>query len=624
MKLPGTALRAYFRDAREAFAHAPVEVLMGVVVAVTFSIAIRAEGQEGGEWWMRVFAAAAIALPLVFAASVLRARGVVGGPARWGATSLFLAVAGAYAMWIFDPDLPSEGWRATALAGAAWLALTLVPLAGGGDDEARRWRFWRFDALLLARIITVGLYGAALYAALAGAVAAVVSLFELDAPDHLYQDLAGAVFFALVPWVVAGGVPALAAEVRDRSSVPLTAVRRVGRYLYAVVLVVYLAILFAYTVKVLATGDLPKNLLSPIVLFAGLAGLLGGIFLEPLLEDPESRGVGRLVRAFPALLLPLLPLPIWAVGVRQDQYGWTEFRYLRLVVLLALLVLAIAGTVRLVRRRRPLLALVPALLAAALLAGSVGPWSAQAVSRRDQSARLRSALADAGLMRGGRLVRPLLPPKAGPTERVTLAPDRYERVTGSLRYLFRTHGPRAAARVMGADLRAYEYGEEVIQALAIREGCRVQHQVVVWGELPEAAPMRVRGGTLYNVHSREMGAPPGTELVVAVPITLGTTAARLELGGLRARAELAPLVARIRARPLEECEGTSTGHTTLAVDDARVSLVDEQGRARGELIVMRIGYGSTSSDTTGRPLPPLRLMQVQGLAVVWDSVPAVP
>ncbi|HYW10053.1 MAG TPA: hypothetical protein VE913_24010, partial [Longimicrobium sp.] len=63
------SIRGYLADARDAFAYAPLEIAMGIVVAITFSISIRADGQEG-EWWVRVFAAAIIALPLVFAASV--------------------------------------------------------------------------------------------------------------------------------------------------------------------------------------------------------------------------------------------------------------------------------------------------------------------------------------------------------------------------------------------------------------------------------------------------------------------------------------------------------------------------------------------------------------------------
>lgn len=610
MKLPGTALRAYFRDAREAFAHAPVEVLMGVALAVTFSVSIR---EQDAEWWVRVFVAAVLALPLVFGASVLRARGVLSKGARWGATALALVCAGAYAAWILSPSLESEGWRAAALAGAAWLALTLA--AFPGDPAGRRRRFWRFNALLLGRILAVGLYGAALFAALAGAVAAVTSLFELRTPEHLYQDLAGAVFFALVPWVVAGGVPVLAAEGDGRS--PLTVVRRAGRYLYAVVLVVYLAILFAYTIKVAATGDLPKNILSPIVLFAGLAGLLGGIFLEPLQDDPESRGVARLVRVFPALLLPLLPLPIWAVGVRQDQYGWTEFRYLRLLVLLALAVLAVWGTVRLARRRPPLLAVVPAVLAAALLLGSVGPWSAQAVSRRDQTARLRTALTEAGMMRGGRLVRPLLPPGQPSRTPATLPDDQYANVSGALRYLYDAHGAAAAGRALGTSVARYENGWQAVSALAIRGGCRRDSTGMYIGSLPGGAPIPTSGGTLYLVSTdpwRRDGNPAAGAVDIAVE---GTTATVTRRGPTpwSARADLAPLARILVESRSAECDGAAQ-NAVLTLQNARVPLLDAQGRALGELVVTSMRYGGSSPDPANT-----KAMKVQGLDAVVIARP---
>lgn len=605
MKLPVT-LRAYARDARDAFAHAPVEVLMGVALAVTFSIAVR---DEGSDWWIRIFVAAVIALPLVFGASVLRARGVLSGASRWGATALALAAAGAYAAWLFDPDLESEGWRAAALAAAAWLALLLAPYPGAEAD--RRRRTWRFDALLLARILGVGLYGAALFAALAGAVAAVISLFELRRPEHLYEDLAGAVFFALVPLVVAGGVPVLVAEARE--SAPLRAVRLAGRYLYAVVLLVYLAILFAYTIKVAVTGDLPKNLLSPIVLFAGLAGLLGGMFLEPLQDDPESRGVARLVRFFPALLLPLLPLPIWAVGVRQDQYGWTEFRYLRLLVLCAMAVLAVWGTVRLVRRRAPLLSPIPAVLAAALFLGVVGPWSAQAVSRRDQSARLRAALAEAGMTRGGRLVRPLLPPdKTSPTP-TTLPAKQYRDITGALGYLYDAHGPEVASRALGANVGVYASGWQAVTALAINEGCRRDVTTeTYYGSLPIGTPIPTAAGTVFLVSTdrwvRGGNRTPGTaELVpqgTAVIFNRGGAAA------WSARAELAPLT-RILTANGADCQGPIT-NVVIAPEHARVPLLDARGRPRGELVVTSMSYGSPGSGAA------MKLERVEGMVIARE------
>ncbi|HEX8451112.1 MAG TPA: DUF4153 domain-containing protein [Longimicrobium sp.] len=607
MKLPGTALRAYFRDARDAFAYAPVEVLMGVALAVAFSISIR---QEEANWWVRVFTAAVIALPLVFGASVLRARGLLSPGARWGATALALAFVGAYATWIFSPRLESEGWRALAMGCAAWLALLLA--AFPGEEAGRRRRLWRFDALLLGRMLAVGLYGAALFAALAGAVAAVTSLFELPRPQHLYQDLAGAVFFALVPWVVAGGVPVLAAA-GDGSS-PLTAVRRAGRYLYAVVLVVYLAILFAYTIKVAATGDLPRNTLSPIVLFAGLAGLLGGIFLEPLQDDPETRGVARLVRLFPALLLPLLPLPIWAVGVRQDQYGWTEFRYLRLLVLVALAVLAVWGTVRLVRRRAPLLSPVPAVLAAALLLGSVGPWSAQAVSRRDQSARLRAALLEAGLMRGGRLVRPLLPPRENAKTFTILTTEQHNRVTGTLAYLYDSHGAAATGRVLGVRLRGYESGWGVVNALGVRAGCERPAARSFHGLLPRGIPIPTGGGTVYLVNSDRLPAPaPG-----APTLTLDANAVVVTVPGATpwtARADLGALAPVLRERGNGGCEVLS-GTADLELEEARIPLTDAAGRARGELVVLTVNFdGGGDEGTRPEPNAPLTLSRVEAMLI---------
>ena len=42
------ALRTYARDTRSASAHAPIEVLLGLVVAVTFMVAMHAPGSDDG------------------------------------------------------------------------------------------------------------------------------------------------------------------------------------------------------------------------------------------------------------------------------------------------------------------------------------------------------------------------------------------------------------------------------------------------------------------------------------------------------------------------------------------------------------------------------------------------
>jgi hypothetical protein len=616
-----SAPRAYLRDARAAFAHAPLEVLLGVSLAVTFSIMQR-QPHDHGKWWAHVLALACIALPPLFALSMLRALGRVSPAQRWGAAAALLAAAGAYAAFVFSPARGAEGWRTAALAAAGVLAVALVPAVGAEPGEAGRRRFWRFCAAAGARIVVVIFYGALLYAALAGALAAVKALFDISRGDRLFADMASAIFFALVPWVVVGGIPELAARTEAGAGEAGRAVRLLGRYLYLPVLAIYLAILYAYTVRVLATGELPKNLLSPLLLFAGLFGLLLSLALEPLLRDPGERAVGWMLRAFPALLLLLLPLPIWAVWVRRDQYGWTEFRYLRLAVLLALLGLSIAGTVRLVRRRSPLLAAVPATLCLVLLASAIGPWSAPAVSRRDQLGRLRAALAQAGLLRDGRVTGLpetgiAIPPRAHGR---VIPQATYERLTGALHYLVDAHGPESVAGIIPQAPR-FKTSYALSAALPVRPGCARGNVRNLAAALPgNAGVPGLRGGTLFRLRTIEPAvadtvAAPG-RLVAAVQ----GNAVRLRQGsaaGWQMRVDVSPLVARLQALPAT-CEpaaavyvpedGGMQADVRLTAAEALRPVLDGAGREVGQAILTRLTARDSASIT--------RLNDVDGWVVI--------
>lgn len=620
------ALRTYARDAAGAFSLAPLEVVLGLLVAVTFSVAIRGEEME---WWWRIATSAALALPLLFGLSVLRARRVIGAATRWAVSAAVLAAAAAYGTWVMDPDRSTEAWRFIALLGAAVMAVSLVPVVGVRGDEERRREFWRFDALLLARLVSVVAYGIALFAALAGAVAAVSSLFELKTPEHLYQDLMGAVFFALVPWVVAGGIGELVAVPVGEGSRAPRALRLLGRYLYAPVLAVYLAILLAYAVKVLVTGEMPRNLLSPIILLAGLFGFLGSLFLEPLNRDPEHTGVARLVRVLPALFLVLLPLATWAVWVRRDQYGWTEFRYLRFALLIALGVLSLLGVYRLVRRREPLLLAVPVVLGATLLLGAVGPWSASAVSRRSQEARLRAGLREAGLLADGRLARPLLPaePPVDITDpgRKLVSRELHDRITGSVSYLYEAHGPEALRAVLGAQVNGFGDGWRLANALPVRPGCDPDEAVQsVTASLPDGAPVPgILGGTLHRVERAGGRDAPERDAGRPIQFQIGETELRVHAVGRErwtARVDLRPLIARLSSGGRGDCGPEPRfGSDQLSPVGALFSLTDEAGRPRGQLLLTTVAIGRRSPDPRASATEgPFRLEHASGLVLVVE------
>ena len=591
-------LRAYAADARAAFAAAPVEVALGVVLAVLFSVQVRSRGFTEGEF-ARVAASVALAFPLVFALSVLRARGVATAAARWAGTAAVLAFCAAFGLWALHDDRAADWWRWLLLASAAVLLLVMTPAVPWRERDRRA--SWAFAWRVAVRVVGIGLYAAALYAVLAGAVAAVVSLFDLRDPEHLYGDLAGVVFFGFAPWIFVGGIHRLSAPAEP--GVP-EAVSRLGRWLYAPVLVIYLLILYAYAGKVLATGELPRNLVSPLVIAAGLIGLVGAVLLEPVHGDDEHRGVSLLARALPALLLPLVPLAAWALMARLGEYGWTEFRYVRLAAVASIGVLAVLGTIRLIRRRPPLLTAIPAVFAATLLLAAVGPWSAPAVSRRDQTARLRSALREARV-----------DPRNLPPDTVTVDSALFERINSGARYLVEAHGVRALQAVVPSVPDGTRAVWRMAEILRIRGGCRPDR--LVFGEIGwEGGVAGVMGGTVQEVvltaadtvRLRMAGAPlrlwlHGDRIVVEAP-------------GWRGEADASALQRALRARAASCDPARQRGMPRLAAAEALLPLRDAAGTVRGQVLVVHVGAGST--ERPGRPsaAPPNGITNVRALLVL--------
>jgi cytochrome bd-type quinol oxidase subunit 2 len=589
-------LRAYAADARAAFTAAPVEVALGVLLAVALSVEVRSKGFGEQEFW-RLAASVALALPLVFALSVLRTRGLVSAAARWGGTVAVLIACAVFGATALHHDRQAEGWRWALLEGGAVMLLLLTAALPRGERDRRQvWAFaWRF----VVRLVGIGLYSVALFGLLAGAVAAVVSLFDLSKPDHLYTDLAGAVFFAFATWIFVGGIHRLSAP--PEAGVP-EPVSRLGRWLYAPVLVVYLLILYAYAARVLITGELPRNLVSPLVIAAGLIGLIGAVLLEPVHADEEHRGLSMLVRAVPALLLPLVPLAAWALLARLGEYGWTEFRYVRLAAVFAVGVLGVMGTVRLVRRRPPLLTAVPAVFAAVLLLSAVGPWSASAVSRRDQTARLRAAFREARV-----------DPRRPSRDTVTVDSALYARINSGASYLLDAHGPGALKNVIPSLPDSARSSWRVSEHFGIRGGgCRMEP--LLFGALAwEGGVPGVMGGTVQQVTLREADTTAVRMDGATARLWAEDDMLVMDAGAWRASADFAPL-RRIMELRAGVCDPYRDGRgARFSAADALLPVRDASGAVRAQLLVTN---ASVAPDFKSPNLPDPGLHSVDALLVL--------
>ncbi|HSL72396.1 MAG TPA: DUF4153 domain-containing protein, partial [Longimicrobiales bacterium] len=479
--------RGYLVDAAHALERAPVEVALALFATVTFSWAIELRG-DGLQHWIELAVAVALAFCAAWSATLLHGLGRISSRQRFTITVLGAFAAAAYGLVVIDFDRNTEVWRAfVILAGAVALTAAVPSLVPNAD---RNYALRRIDGRILLRLFGVGIYALALFAGLALALGAVDQLFELDLDESIYGHVFGWLMFGLVPWVVVGGLPDYVAPLERESPVNPIAYR-LTLFLLQPLLALYMVILYAYAVRIGVTGEVPKNLVSPMVIAAGLLGAAAIMLVDPRPDEPSPL---RYLRLAPLVFLPLGVLGLWALAPRIRQYGWTEFRLLRTEGLVALCLLAIAGTVLLWRRRIfPLRAILFTLAFTALI-GAVGPWSAMAVARRSQQTRLLAGLRAAE-------IDPAAPRAAGDTTARTVTREVYEQVDGTARYLRDHFGSAAVTAVLPREARAEFAAGNLAEHYGVRPAQPVGREAFRNLRLGEGAALRTdQGVTVYRIN----------------------------------------------------------------------------------------------------------------------------
>lgn len=564
--------RRYVEDAVRAFERTPAEVTLSILLAITFSIAVEYEDDEVMRSFVETAAAVGIAITAAWSATLLHALGRIGTRTRWLITGAGVLSAALYGILIADFAKVTEIWRAAALAAAAFFLLMAVPAFTTERVHATD-RMREVDGRIVLRVIGVLLYGGALFAGLALALAAINTLFELDLESTIYGHVFGWIFLALVPWVVAGGLDDYVRPHTEAGAVARVA-QRMAAFLVPPLLAIYYLILYAYAVRIAVTGEVPKNLLSPLVIAAGALGALALLLFDP---RTDSRATMRPLRLAAPFFIPAALLGLWALLPRLDQYGWTEFRALRVIVLSTFGALATAATFEVLRKRRLSLHWLPTAIAAVLLLSAIGPWSFVAVSRRSQQERLADALVAAGFTRDA----------SGSPADTLVAHDIYQGVRGSAAYLQEHHGVAS----LPSRLAELARGERRIDHAA-RLGLRdmqptdVVMQRALHGRLPAGAQIGTADTRVYYVlleGPRRPGMP-----VSPVTVTADSTQRLLlRVDNEQFVADMRPLAAELRsgAQP--------TG--TLPPAHARTVVTDTTGRARGDLLVLELNMNNAGT-----------------------------
>lgn len=577
-------VRRHLSDAAAAVERAPVEVTLAVFVAASFSWALETGIDEAFQTWWEVTIIALLVGSVAWMGTLLHGLGAWTVRRRQVVTVASAVLAALYGALFLRLDLEAEGWRAGALIGAVLLFVTAAPILARAEREPQV-PFRTVNARVGVRLLGAGLYTLALYIGLALAIAAVDTLFDLEMSDDIYAHVFGWLAFALGPWIALAGLPYFVRPFDEGSEV-MGVLRRIAGWLIPPLLIVYTGILYAYAVRIGVTGELPKNLVSPLVLAAGVLTVLTVILFDPM----PGKGVGaRALRLTPVLFLPLAALGLYAVSLRVGQYGWTEFRYLRVGALAGLTLLAVGAAVELAKGRRFSVHYVPLVGGVLLLLSAIGPWGAAAVAQRSQQARLIEALTETGLLRGDAVAL------ADIGER-TVPNDVYEQVGATARFLVMHFGADAAAPIP-ADLLERDSLGAVPARLGLRREEPAGDERPRSGSLAAGVQVGLGGDTVLRVllsGSSESGRPAAT--------ATDSSTVRLWVEDQRLTADVGPLVTWLVDTDVEQ------GEAVLPEDHAVIPLVGDDGETWGTLVVFELRLE--------RPEGALVIARLEGVAVL--------
>jgi hypothetical protein len=182
-------------------------------------------------------------------------------------------------------------------------------------------------------------------------------------------------------------------------------------------------------------------------------------------------------------------MPAWAIWVRVQQHGWTEFRYVRMLAVAGIALCFGWATWKTVRESTYSAAGLPAVFALLALLGAVGPWGALSVTERSQIAHLREEIRDV---------------EGAPSDSITRAserrPSRFRRSDPHrrARYLFTHFGGEAFRPLIESSQSVPTSMAEAREAVGLASAPDREHGLPT--RFRHEGPISVPGkGRLYHV-----------------------------------------------------------------------------------------------------------------------------
>jgi hypothetical protein len=312
-------------------------------------------------------------------------------PKKWMGLKLIVLVLLFFFYWHL-PDLgksdvdPTYYIRFFLYFIAGHLFVLFAPFAVKWHKEA----YWNYLKSVGYAIIRSAFFSGVLYLGLVLALLAIDSLFNADIKGKRYGQLFVFCLGIVNTWIYLSDFPK---EILRNGTIAFNKALEVFvKYILIPLVLLYILILYAYSLKILMQWELPEGWVSYLVTALALLGFLVQVIINPIQKSIKSWVINHFYPWFYILLLPLILLLFVAVFRRIGDYGFTENRYFVLVSAFWILGMAIY---LLLNQKKHLKVLPISLFILAILA-SFGFWGAFSISKNSQILQFQKVYKEVG------------------------------------------------------------------------------------------------------------------------------------------------------------------------------------------------------------------------------------
>ncbi|MEL6824029.1 MAG: DUF4153 domain-containing protein [Calditrichota bacterium] len=388
------SLELVMNSAVAAIRRFPLVVLCSVIASAAAILALDVQSDAG--WLPHIITTALLGLPLFLAVDLAAER------YSFSIAKRFAAYAGALGMlaaYFFSLPTPNDEWTNTLAVKFCVLTLVFHLMVAflpfmKKDDSING--FWQYNKALFLRFVTGILFTTVLYTGLSLALAAIQTLFGVVISGENYGRLYILLIGIFNTLFFLSGIPKSLDELAGDNEHP-RGLRIFGQFILLPLATIYLGILYVYGLQIITNWELPKGWVGYLIIAFSVVAALTWLFLYPYSRKEEFSWMSKVWRGFNLSMIPLVGLLFIALNRRISEYGLTEMRYLGVLVGICIFVF----TIYFLFSKRKDIRIIPALLCAAGLLSSFGPFGSSAMSKNNQLARLTENLNKQGILQSG-------------------------------------------------------------------------------------------------------------------------------------------------------------------------------------------------------------------------------